>query len=238
MKPRKQAYLALVSLLVLMSNGLAMEKKELTERYKKKFLVVVRDGLAIGTCAAHPGRGGLFGTEMPEIMVKIKGDQADYSNQGWHLTPEGCGSVVPEPLRKGEVLKVKGILLWRGEAKIDVENVSSHAIERGVGAFGHQTFERGAAELRFKLEDPKDYDAATELIERWVKPFDSEQEAAQFGNTASGVFVKQVKAGMTFAEVEAALGLPQTRVDLGEKVLYKYKDLTVEFHDGKVTDVR
>jgi hypothetical protein len=25
---------------------------------------------------------------------------------------------------------------------------------------------------------------------------------------------------------------------LGEKTLYKYKDMTVEFHDGKVTDVR
>lgn len=43
---------------------------------------------------------------------------------------------------------------------------------------------------------------------------------------------------MSFAEVEKALGIPQTRVDLGEKVLYKYKDMTVEFHDGKVTDVR
>ena len=43
---------------------------------------------------------------------------------------------------------------------------------------------------------------------------------------------------MSFAEVESALGVPQTRVDLGEKVLYKYKDMTVEFHDGKVTDVR
>lgn len=45
-------------------------------------------------------------------------------------------------------------------------------------------------------------------------------------------------AGMSFAEVESALGVPQTRVDLGDKVLYKYKDMTIEFHDGKVTDVR
>lgn len=52
------------------------------------------------------------------------------------------------------------------------------------------------------------------------------------------VQVKQVKLGMSFAEVEEALGLPATRVDLGAKVLYKYKDMTVEFHDAKVTDVR
>lgn len=50
--------------------------------------------------------------------------------------------------------------------------------------------------------------------------------------------MKEVKLGMTPAEVESALGLPETKVDLGEKVLYKYKDMTVEFHDGKVTDVR
>ena len=39
-------------------------------------------------------------------------------------------------------------------------------------------------------------------------------------------------------QIEAALGLPETKVDLGEKVLYKYKDMTVEFHDSKVTGVR
>jgi hypothetical protein len=49
---------------------------------------------------------------------------------------------------------------------------------------------------------------------------------------------KHLKLGMTFAEVEGVLGQPETRVDLGPKVLYKYKDMTVEFHDGKVTDVR
>jgi hypothetical protein len=47
-----------------------------------------------------------------------------------------------------------------------------------------------------------------------------------------------VRLGMTPAEVESALGPPQTRVDLGPKVLYKYKDMTFEFRDGKVTDVR
>ena len=43
---------------------------------------------------------------------------------------------------------------------------------------------------------------------------------------------------MTFAEVEGALGVPETKVDLGQKVLHKYKDLSVEFRDGKVADVK
>jgi len=85
-----------------------------------------------------------------------------------------------------------------------------------------------------------DFTAADALFAQWFTLLDGTNpaDAAQLGNTASGVFVNQVKAGMSFAEVESALGVPLTRVDLGEKVLYKYKDMTVEFHDGKVTDVR
>jgi len=106
------------------------------------------------------------------------------------------------------------------------------------GASRHGRTKYGKADLIFETNDAKDYDAVAALVESWVRPFDTRSEAAQNGNTASGVYVKEVKLGMTFAEVEAALGPPQTRADLGDKVLYKYKDMTVEFHDGKVTDVK
>jgi len=43
---------------------------------------------------------------------------------------------------------------------------------------------------------------------------------------------------MTFAEVESVLGVPDARKDPGEKVLYKYKSMTVEFRVRKVTDVK
>lgn len=49
---------------------------------------------------------------------------------------------------------------------------------------------------------------------------------------------KEVKLGMTPEEVESALGPPQTKADLGEKVLYKYDGMTVEFKAGKVLDVK
>jgi hypothetical protein len=58
------------------------------------------------------------------------------------------------------------------------------------------------------------------------------------GGSAGGGKVREIKLGMTFAEVEAVLGLPVTKVNLGEKALYKYADMTVEFHGGKVSDVR
>ena len=85
-----------------------------------------------------------------------------------------------------------------------------------------------------------DFDTSDALVAQRFTLLDGTDsvDGAQLGNTAAGVFVNQVKAGMSFAEVESALGVPQTRIDLGEKVLYKYKDMTVEFHDGKVADVR
>lgn len=49
---------------------------------------------------------------------------------------------------------------------------------------------------------------------------------------------KVIQRGMTYTQVEAVLGPPSTRANLGEKTVYKYPDLTVEFRGGKVTDVR
>jgi hypothetical protein len=72
----------------------------------------------------------------------------------------------------------------------------------------------------------------------WIVSKSPRQEAAPFGTKAGGAFVREIRLGMTPGEVESALGLPETKADLGEKVLYKYKNMTVEFHDGKVTDVK
>jgi hypothetical protein len=73
------------------------------------------------------------------------------------------------------------------------------------------------------------------MIVRLVKSASRTVDEEQKKNGAS---VKEVTLGMTLARVELELGLPETKVDLGEKVLYKYKNMTVEFHNGRVTDVR
>jgi len=144
-----------------------------------------------------------------------------------------------EPAQKGEVLKVFRVVFGRGYFILQVENVSPHSITRGIGAFAHQSLEIGRAGVGFhEGNSGKDMDAAAALATHWFQPSNTAADAAKLGNTASGVFVNQVKAGMSYSEVEAALGFPQTRVELGEKILYKYKDMTVEFHEGKVTDVR
>ena len=146
-----------------------------------------------------------------------------------------------EPIHKGEVLKILAVRLSKNGYFFDVQCLSLHSITRGVGAFAHPSMERGKAHIEVRAgKNGNDFDAADALAAQWFTLLDDTNpaDAAQLGNTASGIFVNQVKAGMSFAEVESALGVPLTRVDPGEKVLCKYKDMTVEFHDGKVTDVR
>ncbi len=224
---RKLSFLLAI---VVSASALALDEKEFKARYAGKYLVAIKDGLAVGICSGH--RGGETGMRV----------DLDYSNARVHqsrafeiLDPDECRGASPEPIHVGEVLKIRHLAIHRGNIRVFVENVSPHAITRGRGAFQHESYEGGRAILAIHAPDDQ---TAAGILDHWVKPFSTAEEAAKYGNTASGAFVKEVKLGMTPAEVEQALGLPQTRVELGEKVLYKYKDMTVEFHEGKVTDVR
>jgi hypothetical protein len=48
----------------------------------------------------------------------------------------------------------------------------------------------------------------------------------------------RAQVGVTTAEVEAALGRPPATADLGDKLIYRYDGMTIEFLDTRVTDVR
>lgn len=212
--------------------GLASEKKDFAERYKDKYFVVMRDGLVLAICSERPGHEGY-------IRVEVSDSGGEIAMKGFHAGgywAKECGAT-PEPVHKGEVLtSFKHAGASGNWLEISVKALSAHAVTRGVGAFQHESYEYPAAVLVFPLGSG--YDEVGARVDKWLRAFDTREEAAKFGNTASGAFVKEVKLGMTPAEVEAALGLPETKVDLGGKVLYKYKNMTVEFHDGKVTDVR
>lgn len=49
---------------------------------------------------------------------------------------------------------------------------------------------------------------------------------------------RTVKLGQSPAEVEAILGAPEKRIDLGPKKVYVYKDMKIVFVDSKVADVQ
>ncbi len=48
----------------------------------------------------------------------------------------------------------------------------------------------------------------------------------------------QLKPGMSEQDVVRALGEPQRRVEFGKKTLLRYADLTIEFEDGKLIEVK
>ncbi|MGO9094374.1 MAG: hypothetical protein ACLQGV_04060 [Bryobacteraceae bacterium] len=231
-------FLGLVTITTPLLQGGPIDKEGLLSKYRDRFVVVIKEGISTGVCEGHPGEKGLLGEFIATIDIVISGPELVHTKSPL-LAPPGCGRVAPEPARKGEVLKVHHVAFHGGYLQLDVENVSPHAISRGVGAFEHESAEQGRAFIRIRAgKDGKDLDEADELAARWFRPSDDGGEAPKLGDTAAGVFVNEVKVGMSFAEVEQALGLPRTRVDLGERVLYKYRDMTVEFHEGRVADVR
>jgi len=217
---------ALVLPLTLCSMWAApIEKDALQAKFRKRFVVVNDKGLMAASCDSSSGAGiGVLTNVVTSVRnIEIK-----------------RGTRCPvQPLQMGEVLKVEDASFHFGNLILETTSVSPHSVTRGAGAFAHEITAQAKAYVWFRAgKDGKDFAAADALAAHWFTPFDTATDAAKIGNTASGVFVKEVKAGMSFAEVESALGVPVTRVDLGAKVLYKFKDMIVEFQNGKVADVR
>jgi len=226
--------------------GLAVDKKELEQRYKGKYLVVRRKDLYVGICDDTPSFHGV------PMKVTINADQVYFKREGKStmgaLMPGNkederyCNRFSPEPLQEGEALKILRVHIGDDDLSLTVETVSLYPITRGKNAHEPESRETAKAEFHFVYPAQYDYSGGAAISDKWLQPFDTLEAATNFGatigNTASEAFVKEVKLGMTPAEVESIMGPPMAKADLGEKVLYKYKDMTVEFHAGKVTDVR
>src|SRR3984957_3934675 len=65
-----------------------------------------------------------------------------------------------------------------------------------------------------------------------------QQQAAPAAAAAPAAEAARIEKGMTPDQVEAALGKPDKKVNLGSKQLYIYKDMKVTFVNGKVSDVQ
>jgi hypothetical protein len=142
----------------------------------------------------------------------------------------------------------KGELLFLGYRKIEkdsirmiVYSVNPHSITAGTGAFQHQNTEVVAADVHFMFPQSvlkgNDIAPIKSEIEKFFKCFPDYDSAIAFGNTASGVFVPEIKIGMTLAEVEKTLGPPDMKFSFPDKILYKYKDFTIEFKNNIVTNI-
>ena len=119
----------------------------------------------------------------------------------------------------------------------------AHQVQRlggihGAGG-GQKSFERTTTKLRFFFDEATlksgDLDHIYTAIDSWVKPFSTLEDAIAFASTLG---TREISLGMTIAEIESVLGPPETKISLGEKVIYKYEGMAIEFVDGKVADVK
>jgi len=96
--------------------------------------------------------------------------------------------------------------------------------------------------LRFYFNDRTmksgDIETIFAAIDQWVKPFSSLEEAEQFAENLVNPAAQEIRLGLTMAEIQAVLGEPDTKIDLGDRVVYRYPDMAVEFIDGKVAEVK
>ncbi len=58
------------------------------------------------------------------------------------------------------------------------------------------------------------------------RPASDAQPVSGIPSQAPATKSKELRLGVTAIEVESALGLPETKADLGEKVLYRYAGIT------------
>jgi len=113
-----------------------------------------------------------------------------------------------------------------------------HQVQRLTG-IQTKSFERTTTNLRLFFDkgtmESGDLDHIYTAIDSWVKPFSTLEDAIAFASTFG---TKEISLGMTIAEIESVLGRPEIKISLGEKVIYKYSDMAIEFVDGKVADVK
>ena len=219
-------------------------KKQVEERYKKSKYMAFRPMYRVDAGSLE---------ELGTVLVAVKGlpmraderissimifDPVEVNIKDGEIVKS---SGYTHEVQPGTILAIYDLKIRDDRIELFCRTVNPHAIERGVGAFRDTYYENVSIKLRFffnrSVMDSSNVTTVFSTIDEWVKPFDSYDEAIKVGNTVSGAFVKEIKLGITFAEVESIFGVPQKKATLGNKVIYKYSDMAIEFVDGKVADV-
>ena len=130
-------------------------------------------------------------------------------------------------LKPGDKVYIYAFFPWDGGSAFAVKYVAVQAHDTVTR--GTTTAKHGAGMIVFTFSNALagvDTSSALGAFSAWFK---TEQQASES---------RSVKIGQTPEEVEAALGPPEKRIDLGAKKIFVYKDLKVIFVDGHVSDVQ
>jgi hypothetical protein len=230
----------------------------LADELKKEYKLTKLGTDASGIAVVEPGtvlviqKGGVLGVPPANLAT----GQSLYKDGELH-GPQGAQFLIlgtaTKQLQKGEKVYVVKI-----DANAKKDRVTLTIIECD-SCNGAQQASSYKAQINFQF--PKDYltsaDAGQikDVISQVLAP-DTGSQDQQVQNQAQQAPAQQAPApqapapqpppvatqtiqlGQSPAQVEAALGQPEKKVNLGSKQIYVYKDLKITFVNGKVTDVQ
>lgn len=120
--------------------------------------------------------------------------------------------------------------IWVRDKEIRFDIITADTDEVAVHGSSRET--RYAATVAFQFPDgysvTGEADAVKKIVDTVLLP-ETEVQASQ---------TKTVALGQTQDQVKSILGAPDKILDLGQKVIYVYKDIKVIFVDGKVSDIQ
>lgn len=201
----------------------------LDEKQLGTVLVVAKDGIrAAGDAIA----GGLIAVYQP-VKIGIRNGELEYSKR--RIDPDDLD------LQVADLVGIYDLKFHDDSIEIGIRSLGPHRALVPTSIYFKSRAKIGVSSmLRFYFD--RELLTAGELqkiygtIEEWLKPFESLDEAVAFSKQLTAP--REIKIGMSISEVEATLGAPLTILRLSDKTVYKYKDLAVEFTNGKVSDIK
>jgi hypothetical protein len=193
-----------------------------TAVYDNQRFSVVRTGLAVSVCDKFDSNP--LSVKMPTLPIRIENGLAMYSvydpSDSGAVFFGRCDGVVAEPLIVGEIVVAESSKITAREFRLRIVS-APHAIRRGIGAFQHVTSEAGAAELRFKLADPKDSNAVHQAITQWLRPEAALAKLPTLDSRAAVVFLgTDRKCAVQFREAVDSMDGLEKRKRMADLVSY------------------
>jgi len=208
-------------------------KKQIEERFKgpkgsKTFFVVLKPGIK---ATGLPLGTSIGITPTPVVTIIVRDN--DIKNKGYDFYTHS--------LSVGTVLSLSRVSVSDFSVTLMVETVDKFPIETTAGNMKKAVFENNLkTELEFRFDEPTTGDNSSGIVfsasDTWIKQFHSLEEARAFAESIPNT--QEIRLGMTIEEVESVFGEPERKALLGERTLYKYEDMVIEFLDGKVSDVQ
>jgi hypothetical protein len=127
------------------------------------------------------------------------------------------------------------VYVWKinvGDEQLQYYLISADTFDAAVKGSTRQT--RYKTLLQFEFPKDQLNTATPETLAQTIHAVIMPEGALKAATSAP----RTVELGQTPEQVEAAIGKPETVINLGTKITWVYKNITVVFVDGKVADVQ